>query len=86
MMSDCLGFKVQEVFKSHFQWEASYIEDEIQRRILYLELGTHHLFRGVGNGQKYADKFKLPRVRRVLLTCSTKIQQLIKDRVIIVDL
>ena len=74
MRSDVLGFKVIQVYESSHIDDARFVEDEIQRRLLHLQLGTHRLFRGIGYGKKYRNKYDLPRVHRVFLTYSVKIE------------
>ena len=85
MISDVLGFKVVQVYESSHIDDARFVEDEIQRRLLHLELGTHRLFRGVGYGKRYRNKYDLPRVHRVFLTYSDKIVELINAGKILVD-
>ena len=50
------------------------MHDLLKMRLLHLQLGTHRLFRGVGYGKKYRNKYDLPRVHRVFLTYSVKIE------------
>ena len=85
MISDVLGFKVVQVYESLHIDDARFVEDEIQRRLINLELETHRLFRGVGYGKKYRNKYDLPRVHRVFFTYSDKIAGLINAGIIIVD-
>ena len=85
MISDHLGFQVIQVYESTHIDDARFVEDEIQRRILHLPLGTNRLFRGVGYGKRFRNKYDLPRVHRVFLTYSDKIVELINAGEIIVD-
>ena len=85
MISNDLGFKVIQVYESAHIDDARFVEDEIQRRILHLPLGTNRLFRRVGYGKKYRNKNDLPRVHRIFLTYSDKIVDLINAGEIIVD-
>jgi len=59
MISDVLGFKVVQVYESSHIDDARFVEDEIQRRLLHLELGTHRLFRGVGYGKRYRNIYDM---------------------------
>ena len=85
MKSSTFDFQVTEIFKSALITNARKVEDAIQRRLQPFELGSRRLHRYIGKGQRYPDKLGAPRCHRVFLTTSSKVQELIKKKIIIVN-
>ena len=85
MKSAVFYFKVTEVYTSSLISNARNVEDAIQSVLQPLELGIRRLHRKVGKGQRYANKLGLQRCHRVFLTTSTKVQELLKNKIIIVN-
>ena len=85
MKSTMFDFEVTEVFKCGLITNARNVEDAIQTRLQQFELGSRRLHRKVGKGQRYPDKLGAPRCHRVFLTTSSKVQELIKKKIIIVN-
>ena len=85
MKSSVFGFKVSEVYTSSLISNARKVEDEIQRRLQPLELGSRRLHRKIGKGKRFANKLGMARVHRVFLTTSSKVQELLKKKIIIVN-
>ena len=83
MKSPLFAFKVKEVYKSTLiSWN---VEDAIQTILQPLELGSRRLHRSVGKGERYANKLGLARCHRVFLTTSTQVQDLLKNKIMIVN-
>ena len=85
MKSSFFDFKVAEVYTSSLINNARNVEDAIQIRLQPLELGSRRLHRKVGKGQRYANKLGLEKCHRVFLTTSTQFQDLLKNKIIIVN-
>ena len=85
MKSTMFDFEVTEVFKCGLITNARNVEDEIQTRLQQFELGSRRLHRKVGKVQRYPDKLGKSRCHRVFLTTSSKVQELIKKKIVIVN-